>query len=141
MRHVLEKPARLELRVDRSLRDVEDRCRRHTRLSQDFQRGLILLKGLQPVLYVFADLVAVLETRGRRGITRIGLQLRFPHRFDQCWPLVPSYGKDDVALFRCVHAIWTHVKEVAAKTMRPDRALAHEKEGEVNVVEIDEGFE
>ena len=52
-----------------------------------------------------------------------------------------GYSKDDIAFLSFIHAVGADIEEVTAKAVRLDRPLAHEKEREVNIVEVDEGFE
>ena len=54
---------------------------------------------------------------------------------------MPGDGKNQIAFFCLVHAIGTHIEKVSAKTLRHDRALAHQKQRKIHVVQIDQGFE
>ena len=139
--HVLEEIAGLELGVGDGGRDVEDWSGWDPGFLQNFQRGVVIVEALQPVLDMFAHLGSALAAFDLGGVARVGCQLRLAHGLDQRRPLVLGNGKDDIAVCGLVDAVGTDVEKVAAKPVGPNGALTHLKEREVDVVEIDQGFE
>ena len=122
-------------------RNVEDWSGGNPGFRQNFQRGVVILKALQPVFNMFAHLGPALAAFDLGGVARVGCQLRLAHGLDQWRPLVLGNGKDDIAACGLVDAVGTDVEKIAAKPVGPNGALAHLKEREIDVVEIDQGFE
>ena len=141
VRHVLEQPARLKLRMGRGPRNVEHGRRGHARLGQNLQRRFVVVERLQPVFDQGSHLVAAFQPGVHTRKARVVRQLGLAHRPDERRPLMLHHGKDDVALPGFVHAVGTHVEEVAAEAVRHDRPVRHQEQRKIDVVEIHQRFE
>ena len=121
--------------------DVEHGRGGDARRGQNLERCFVVVERLQPVFDEGAHLVAAFQPGVHRGEAGVVRQLGLAHRPDERRPLMLHHGKDDVPLLGLVHAVGTDVEEVAAEAVRHDRAVRHQEQRKVDVVEIDQRFE